>query len=192
MSQEFYETDRSRGFVRGYSFEIMRGFGPVSTALWAMNTGRLPWGADHHRAYGDLFNRTAGILAICEDLPDPANTVRLDPVSLTRTASPARRSRTSSARTARRCSRTPWPARRRCWRRLAPGNTMVESPLALAGWHLMGTARMGTDPRTSVVNEWGRCHDVRNLFIIDGSIFVTAAGVNPTNTIQALASTSAT
>jgi len=51
----------------------------------------------------------------------------------------------------------------------------------------MGTARMGTDPDTSVVNDWGRCHDVRNLFIIDGSIFVTGAGVNPTCTIQALA-----
>jgi len=51
----------------------------------------------------------------------------------------------------------------------------------------MGTARMGRDPETSVVNEWGRCHDVRNLFVIDGSIFVTAAAVNPTNTIQALA-----
>jgi len=53
--------------------------------------------------------------------------------------------------------------------------------------HELGTARMGTDPETSVVNSWGRCHDVRNLFIIDGSIFVTAAAVNPTNTIQALA-----
>jgi choline dehydrogenase-like flavoprotein len=38
-----------------------------------------------------------------------------------------------------------------------------------------------------VVNEWGRCHDVRNLFVVDGSVFVTAAAVNPTNTIQALA-----
>jgi choline dehydrogenase-like flavoprotein len=51
----------------------------------------------------------------------------------------------------------------------------------------MGTARMGSDPETSVVNEWGRAHDVKNLFIVDGSIFVTAAAVNPTNTIQALA-----
>ena len=62
-----------------------------------------------------------------------------------------------------------------------------ESPMRIAGWHLMGTARMGRDPGRSVVNEWGRCHDVRNLFIIDGSIFVTAGAVNPTNTIQALA-----
>ncbi|MBT5894459.1 MAG: choline dehydrogenase, partial [Rhodospirillaceae bacterium] len=52
---------------------------------------------------------------------------------------------------------------------------------------LMGTARMGSDPERSVVNEWGRSHDVRNLFVIDGSIFVTSAGVNPTRTIQALA-----
>ena len=51
----------------------------------------------------------------------------------------------------------------------------------------MGTARMGTDPARSVVNEWGRSHDVKNLFIVDGSIFVTSAGVNPTRTIQALA-----
>ena len=55
------------------------------------------------------------------------------------------------------------------------------------GWHLMGTARMGNDPATSVVNAWGRSHDVRNLFVVDGSIFITSAGVNPTHTIQALA-----
>jgi len=46
---------------------------------------------------------------------------------------------------------------------------------------------MGTDPQRSVVNEWGRSHDVKNLFIVDGSIWVTAGGVNPTSTIQALA-----
>ena len=63
----------------------------------------------------------------------------------------------------------------------------TEPLLRTAGWHLMGTARMGTDSRRSVVNEWGRAHDVKNLFIIDGSIFVTSAGVNPTSTIQALA-----
>jgi len=53
--------------------------------------------------------------------------------------------------------------------------------------HLLGTARMGTDPERSVVNEWGRSHDVKNLFIVDGSILVTCGGVNPTSTIQALA-----
>jgi choline dehydrogenase-like flavoprotein len=62
-----------------------------------------------------------------------------------------------------------------------------EAPMLNAGWHLMGTARMGTDPERSVVNEWGRCHDVKNLFVVDGSIWVTSGGVNPTSTIQALA-----
>ncbi len=61
------------------------------------------------------------------------------------------------------------------------------SPIRMAGWHLLGTARMGKDPERSVVNEWGRSHDVRNLFLVDGSVFVTSGGVNPTTTIQAVA-----
>jgi choline dehydrogenase-like flavoprotein len=61
------------------------------------------------------------------------------------------------------------------------------SPILYGGWHLLGTARMGTDPERSVVNEWGRSHDVKNLFIVDGSVFVTSGGVNPTSTIQAIA-----
>ena len=56
-----------------------------------------------------------------------------------------------------------------------------------AGWHLLGTARMGSDADTSVVDGYGRSHDVRNLFVIDGSLFVTSGAVNPTSTIQALA-----
>ena len=69
----------------------------------------------------------------------------------------------------------------------APSNIGGEAPMLNAGWHLLGTARMGTDPERSVVNEWGRSHDVKNLFIVDGSIWVTSGGVNPTSTIQALA-----
>ena len=63
----------------------------------------------------------------------------------------------------------------------------TNSPIPYGGWHLLGTARMGTDPERSVVNEWGRSHDVKNLFIVDGSVFVTSGGVNPTSTIQAIA-----
>jgi choline dehydrogenase-like flavoprotein len=62
-----------------------------------------------------------------------------------------------------------------------------EGPVRQTGWHLLGTARMGADPERSVVNGWGRSHDVKNLFIIDGSVFVTSGGVNPTPTIQAVA-----
>lgn len=46
---------------------------------------------------------------------------------------------------------------------------------------------MGSDPTTSVVNSDGRAHDVPNLYIADGSVFVTGGAVNPTATIVALA-----
>jgi choline dehydrogenase-like flavoprotein len=59
------------------------------------------------------------------------------------------------------------------------------------GAHAMGTCRMGSDPRTSVVNSFGQAHDVRNLFVCDTSVFLTSAGVNPTLTAMALASRSA-
>jgi choline dehydrogenase-like flavoprotein len=63
----------------------------------------------------------------------------------------------------------------------------IRNPLKQSGWHLLGTCRMGDDPATSVVDRWGRAHDVPNLFIVDGSLMVTSAAVNPTPTIQALA-----
>jgi choline dehydrogenase-like flavoprotein len=59
-------------------------------------------------------------------------------------------------------------------------------------WHNLGTAKMGHDPETSVVNAFGQSHDVPNLYVIDGSVFPTATGVNPTATITALAKRSAT
>ncbi len=57
------------------------------------------------------------------------------------------------------------------------------------GWsiHELGTARMGDDPKSSVTNSYGQTHDVKNLFVLDGSIFVSASCQNPTWTILALA-----
>jgi choline dehydrogenase-like flavoprotein len=55
------------------------------------------------------------------------------------------------------------------------------------GVHLLGTCRMGNDPRTSVVDRDHRAHDVPNLFICDGSSLVTGGRGQPTMTIQALA-----
>ena len=46
---------------------------------------------------------------------------------------------------------------------------------------------MGDDPARSITDGFGRTHDVPNLFVADGSLFTTSAGVNPTPTIQALA-----
>jgi choline dehydrogenase-like flavoprotein len=187
MSHEFYETDPSRDFVRGYSFELMRGLGPMATALWGLAHGQVPWGDGHHRAHTELFDRSAGLLAICEDLPDPDNRVTLDPQLVDGNGIPAPKVRYRLSENSRRMLAHGAARAEEVLRAAGALRAVAEAPLPMAGWHLMGTARMGRDRQTSVVNEWGRCHDVRNLFIIDGSIFVTAGAVNPTSTIQGLA-----
>jgi choline dehydrogenase-like flavoprotein len=186
-SQEFYETDRARGFVRGYTYQFGRGRGPVSTASWGMATGRIPWGLGHHDAYRNLFEHTAGTLAICEDLPEPHNTVTLDPTLKDSHGIPAPKIDYALGDNSRRMLAHAVARGTEVLRAAGAHDVAVESPMAVAGWHLMGTARMGNDPARSVVNAWGRCHDVKNLFIVDGSLFVTSGGVNPTSTIQALA-----
>jgi len=67
-SKEFYETDPSRDFVRGYTLQFARGTGPAAEAIASMTAGRLPWGADHHRIYRSLFYRRLLIGVACEDL----------------------------------------------------------------------------------------------------------------------------
>jgi len=187
ISQEFYETDLSRGFARGYSFEMLRGMGPVSTAMWGMGTDRLPWGADHHDAYAAIWDRTAGMVIICEDLPEEHNQVTLDPELVDSDGIPAPKISYRLSENSRLMLDHAVARGREVLEAAGAKETLSEAPLAPAGWHLMGTARMGTDPTKSVVNEWCRSHDVKNLFVIDGSVFVTSGGVNPTNTIQALA-----
>jgi 6'''-hydroxyparomomycin oxidase len=60
-----------------------------------------------------------------------------------------------------------------------------ESGYELGSRHLHGTCRAGADPRTSVVDQWGRVHDSDNIYVVDGGFFPYPGGVNPTFTIQA-------
>ena len=72
--------------------------------------------------------------------------------------------------------------------RAAGARRVVRLPLApITGWHLLGTARMGSDPWTSVTDAHGRCHAAANLIVADGSLFPTVGAVNPGSTIGALA-----
>ncbi len=187
LSQEFYETDPAREFVRGYTMEIVRGMGPLSTALSGLVSGTLPWGDDHHRVYSEMFNRSAGMVAICEDLPEQHNTVTLDPNLTDSNGIPAPKVTYRLSENSQKMLDHAVARGSEVLKAAGAREITSNAPMAGAGWHLMGTARMGLDPDNSVVNEWGRSHDVRNLFIVDGSIFVTSAGVNPTSTIQALA-----
>lgn len=186
-SQEFYETGEERDFIRGFTYETTRGRGLVATALTGMHSGRIPWGAGHHDAYRKLHNRIAGMVAICEDLPEEHNTVTLDPSIKDAHGIPAPKMTYSISDNSQKMLDFAVARATETLRAAGATDVIIESPLASGGWHLMGTARMGKDPQKSVVNEWGRSHDVKNLFIVDGSIFVTSAGVNPTRTIQTLA-----
>jgi choline dehydrogenase-like flavoprotein len=187
LSQEFYETDLSRGFVRGYTFQIVRGVGPVGTALGGIVRQSVPWGGEHRRIFDTRFDRTITISICGEDLPEPHNRVELDEVLTDGDGIPAAK---VSYRTSENSQRMMAHAVERATEVLQAAGAVeiqVNPLLRPAGWHLMGTARMGTHLGNSVVDAHGRCHDVKNLFIIDGSIFVTGAAVNPTSTIQALA-----
>ncbi len=187
ISQEFYETDASRGFLRGYSFEMLRGMGPVGTVLYGMSNGVLPFGEGHHESFAKLWNRNAGMVIICEDLPEEHNTVTLDPELTDADGIPAPKITYELSENSRAMLDHAVARGREVLEAAGATRCDAAAPLAPAGWHLMGTARMGSDPERSVVDSWCRSHDVRNLFVVDGSVFVTSGGVNPTNTIQALA-----
>jgi choline dehydrogenase-like flavoprotein len=66
-------------------------------------------------------------------------------------------------------------------------DTVVVKHMRDTGWHILGTCKMGDDPENSVVDGYGRTHDVSNLFVFDGSTFPTSSGCNPAATIMAVA-----
>lgn len=182
MSQEFYETDPSRGFVRGYTFQMGRSSGPASTAI-----GGASWGQQHHQEFDERFGNMNGLGVIGEDLPVETNTVTLDDESSDRFGIPSPKVTYRLDENSKRLLAHGVQQARTALLEAGALKVFETAHSVNAGWHLMGTARMGDDPERSVVDSNAQAHDVDNLFIIDGSVFVTGAGVNPTPTIQAIA-----
>ena len=181
-SREFYETDSSRGYVRGFTIGTRRGVAPLSTAL-----GVAPWGADHHRVLEQHLNREASMQVIGDDEPMETNRVELDWDNLDNFGLPGVTVSYEMSENSRLIAED--GLRRAHELCDAAGATSVRTHgfTPMVALHLMGTARMGDDPATSVVNSDNRTHDVPNLFLVDGSSMPTGGAVNPTNTIQALA-----
>ena len=188
LSQEFYETDPNRNFLRGYDMQVLGNeLPPLATALGGLLGQPVAWGRDHHREFSERFGHIMGVTLMTEDLPEEHNRVTLDPVLTDSDGIPAPKIQYQiSENTERMLDHA--VARGQEVMEAAGAKKVLFSKLRRnAGWHLLGTARMGDDPRTSVVDRWGRAHDVPNLFVIDGSIFTTGACINPTSTIEALA-----
>ena len=188
LSQEFYETDASRDFVRGYTFQIDRSSGPVNTALGGIGGhDPIPWGDDHHGVLAERLGHTITIAVIGDDLPEEHNTVTLDPNLTDSDGIPSPMITYTLGENSNRLVDHGIARASEALEAAGARKVLVNPLLRPGGWHLMGTARMGTDSSGSVVDGSGRSHDVKNLFVIDGSVFVTGGAVNPTSTIQALA-----
>lgn len=185
-SHEFYETDRTRGFVRGVKLQVFRSNGPALTALGG-TAYALPWGARHHSRFNEVFGRTLSVSICSDDMPDPANRVELSPGQPDGDGLPGVRMIYSVSRDCRSALDFGIARSEELLRVGGATETFALALLRDAGFHLMGTAGMGTNPGASVTDPIGRTHDVPNLFVADGSTFVTAGAVNPTHTIQALA-----
>ena len=188
IMQHFYESDPARGFYGGGGIDARLSAGPVMYSLFGLPPDVPRWGAEYKRTLHDHYTRTVEFAVHTTSLPVAANSVTLDPSVKDKWGRPALRTTyqdhpddlaTMKFLQDRAVEMLDAAGARRVWR-------LDVEPQAL-GAHLLGTARMGDDPRTSVVDRFHRAHDVRNLFICDGSSFVTSGRGQPTMTIQALA-----
>ncbi len=183
LTEEFYETDPARGFARGFAVQTV---GPLPIAfVKGMAVAKGAWGWDLRRVMMDYNHWTAlGLLG--ELLPWEDNRVELaderDGYGLP-------------------VARVTFNLHDNDKRLIAFGQDKVAEIMWAAGAeevvqearfaHLVGGARMGADPRTSVVDGFGQSHDIANLFVCDGSILPTQGSANPGLTIQALAARTA-
>ena len=185
-SQHFYETDPTRNFVRGYTFQLERSFGPLHQAWGGTTNDPVSWGQAHHRMMRRRFGHVIRVTLMGEDLPEAHNRVTLDPQVTDSSGIPAPRVSYTYSENSLRIHEH---ARKAAIQLLEAAGAfeVLDSGVVQPAFHLLGTARMGDDPQESVVNRWNQTHDVKNLFIVDGSSFVTAGAANPTSTIGAMA-----
>ena len=186
LIQEFYENDESRDFKRGYEMQVTRGQGPLVTALGGFSHD-IPWGTGHHEAFEKVFGHVATVAVTCEDLPHPYNRVTIDPSVTDRCGIPAARMSYELEENSQKMIKHGVRKATELLLKAGARETYAKPFAPGAGFHLMGTARMGSNPEESFVDQACRSHDVPNLLVIDGSVFASAAAVNPTPTLQAVA-----
>ncbi|HEV8233893.1 MAG TPA: GMC family oxidoreductase [Gemmatimonadaceae bacterium] len=185
---DFYENDPKRGFYGGGGMDSRFGpLGPIDAAFSSMPPDSRKWGVEFARAVRHNFSHRMDVFGHSTSLPVPTNGVELDPQLKDAWGVPALR---VTYRDHPDDVKTMAFLRER-------GLELLEAAGAVQRWaapadeqlfgvHLLGTCRMGDDPRSSVIDRNHRTHDVRNLFLCDGSSFVTSGRGQPTETIAAL------
>lgn len=188
QSLEFYETDESRGFVRGGKWNLMPTPGALNRVLWEPGTDwREGFGANFHHRLDSTFGRTLEWGITTEDLPDESNEVVLDAELVDSDGIPAPKVNYRIGENNQKLLDFHIARAKEAHEAAGATDISVVPVVRDSGWHLLGSARMGEDRSDSVVDQWGRSHDIANLFVLDGSNFVTSTGVNPTATIMAIA-----
>jgi choline dehydrogenase-like flavoprotein len=184
---DFYEIDPKLGFYGGGGIDARFGDQPIGFALGAQPNEAPRWGKAY-KSWLESFSRTMKLASHTTSLPVETNSISLDPDLKDAWGLPALcmtykdhpddlntirflRDRALEIADAAKATKV-WAA------------PVKEQSFAV---HLLGTCRMGNDPKTSVVDSKHRTHDVPNLFLCDGSSFVTSGRGQPTMTIQALA-----
>jgi len=187
---DYYRSDPKRGFYGGGGIDARFDFYPASFALQGMPPDAPKWGVEYKKMLGTYFTHTMTLLAHTTSLPQLRNNISLDPDVKDAWGLPA--VRVTFDYHPDDVATMQWVATKQ--------QEILEAAGAQKTWalgislrdnmpsrHLMGTCRMGNDPKQSVVDGNNRAHDIPNLLIADGSSFVTSARQQPTATIQALA-----
>jgi choline dehydrogenase-like flavoprotein len=188
LIHDYYDSDPKRGFYGGGGIDARFDQFPIGFALHGLPKDAPRWGEGYKRALAEYFTHTMSLLAHTTCLAVESNSIDLDPDVKDAWGLPALRltfkNHPDDLKALAFCRDRMREILEAAGARKIWGEEVSE--LTFSG-HLMGTCRMGTDPAKSVVDRHHRAHDVPNLFLVDGSSFVTCARQQPTCTIAALA-----
>ena len=186
---DFYELDPQKvGFYGGGGLDARFDMTPIGIAMNGLPPGTPRWGKQFKSALANNFTRTFEVFGHGTSLPVENNSFSLDPDLKDAWGLPALRLTYKDHPDDLKLAH--WLADRSMELLDAAGARQKWSfPIdeQQLGFHLLGTCRMGNDPKTSVINPDHRTHDVKNLFLCDGSSLVTSGRGQPTMTIEALA-----
>jgi choline dehydrogenase-like flavoprotein len=188
VMHDFYEVDPKHGIYGGGGMDARFDLTPIAFAQAGLPIDAPRWGSAYKAALRQYFSRTMFVFTHGTSLPLETNNITLDPTWKDANGLPALRItykdhaddlKLQTFLNARAMEILDEAGAQKKW-----SYPISESSFA---FHLLGTCRMGKDPKTSVINSDHRAHDVPNLFLCDGSSLVTSGRGQPTMTIMALA-----